>query len=95
MAELHESLAEFIKDTDGEYSYARLLSCVAQLEKEGYKTRSIARASVDLVVHMAGRLPTGLDDRVYLKNAIAQLERAIALGDEVTRREMAKEKGEC
>lgn len=93
MAELHESLAEFIKDTDGEYSFARLLSCVAELEREGYKTRSIARASVDLVVHMAGQLPTGLDDRVYLKNAIAQLERAIAIGDAFAEREFEKENG--
>ena len=44
MGDLHPSIAEFIKDEDGDYSEAQILSTVRQLQREGRKTRSIARA---------------------------------------------------
>lgn len=42
--ELPQSLLEFIKDKDGTYSEAQLLSVIRRLQKEGQKNRKIFKA---------------------------------------------------
>ncbi len=56
MAELHPSIAEFIKDEEAEYSTARILSTVRQLQQEGRKTRSIARGLLKSILTVSTEL---------------------------------------
>lgn len=78
MGELHSSMEELLRDKDGDYSEARILSTVRQLQREGRKTRSIARAMLRAMIEVSGDLdPTR--DTCFLRHARDVLDESITL----------------